>query len=336
MKKRRFIAGILVLSMLLMGTGYAYWTKKLDIKTTATTGKLDVKFTDLSLYGKYNDENGWRIINGVGENGLANFSNKIAPGATVILEDEDSVSTSPTQGYTKTTSEAALVSPVPLGPNSTPYNGTASSDSIKVNLSDMYPGYAEIFRADVVNDGTLAAKLSQVTTQFGNTDGGEDGKTARMLGVALLVQREYSTTSGNPDDADIVDVYTSLANVPGISNLDFFTIGNVKFLRLSSLEKLNKDLSQIDEDNLLYITPDANRMDVFFAVAMDPDKDGLFTTGNAKKLVANGGFSFNKDEDSQYKKAEVTVKFYWDQFNEGKTPILSPDPDLQNDISDAQ
>ncbi len=333
MKKRRFIAGVLALSMLLMGTGYAYWTKKLDIQTTATTGRLDVKFTDLSLYGKYSDENGWRIINGVGANGLANFSKNIAPGATVVTETDDSVSTSITPSYTKTTSNAALVSPVPLGPNSTPYNGTASSDSIKINLSDMYPGYAEVFRSDVVNDGTLAAKLSQITTEYGKVDGEKNGKTAKMLGVALYVQREYSTTSGNRDDAKVVDVYASLANVPGISNEDFFTVGSVKFLRLSSLEKLNKDLSKTVENNLLYITPDANRMDVFFAVAMDPDATGVYTTGSVKNLLKNG--SNNVDADSQLKEANVTVKFYWDQFNEGKTPIIIGGKD-ENNIADAQ
>lgn len=333
MKKRRFIAGILALSMLLMGTGYAYWTKKLDIQTTATTGKLDVKFTDLSLYGKYSDENGWRIINGVGRNGIANFSENIAPGAIVITETDDSVSTSITPSYTKTTSNAALVDPKPLGPNSTPYNGTASSDSIKINLSDMYPGYAEVFRSDVVNDGTLAAKLSQITTEFGKIDGEKNGKTAKMLGVALYVQREYSSTSGNKDDAKTVDIYASLAHENGISNDDFFTVGSVKFLRLSSLEKLNKDLRRTVEDNLLYITPDENRMDVFFAVAMDPDAMGVYTTGSVKNLLKNG--SNNVDADSQLKEANVTVKFYWDQFNEGRTPTFLGGKD-ENDIAEGQ
>jgi hypothetical protein len=333
MKKRRFIAGVLVLSMLLMGTGYAYWTKKLDITTTATTGKLDVKFTDLSIYGKYSDENGWRIINGVGQNGLANFSKNIAPGATVVTEDADSASTSITQSFTKTTSDAALVSPTPLGPNATPYQGTLSADSIKINLTDMYPGYAEVFRSDVVNDGTLAAKLSQITTEYGEISDGNNGKTANMLGVALYVQREYSSTSGNKDDASVVNVYTSLANVPGIDNHDFFTVGSVKFLRLSSLAKLNKDLSKTVENNLLYITPDANRMDVFFAVAMDPDADGSYTTGSVKNLLTKG--SNNKDIDTQTKNATVKVKFYWDQFNEGKTPIFVGPKD-ENEIGDAQ
>ena len=73
--KKRLIAGALALSMVLAGTGYAYWTDSLNITTTASTGDLDVTFADLGLYAQFPSDtpsNGfgktWAIIDGFTEN----------------------------------------------------------------------------------------------------------------------------------------------------------------------------------------------------------------------------------------------------------------------------
>ena len=44
MKKTRFLVLVLVVSIMLVGAGYAYWTETLTINNTVSTGKLDVKF----------------------------------------------------------------------------------------------------------------------------------------------------------------------------------------------------------------------------------------------------------------------------------------------------
>lgn len=67
MKRTKFIAGALVLSMGLLGTGYAYWTDALQVKTTVSTGKLDVEVTgnpnDIEyIYDSGNDLDGDDVI----------------------------------------------------------------------------------------------------------------------------------------------------------------------------------------------------------------------------------------------------------------------------------
>ncbi|SES87073.1 SipW-cognate class signal peptide [Natronincola peptidivorans] len=44
MKKSRFLALILVVAVMMMGAGYAYWTQDLTIENTITTGRLEVEF----------------------------------------------------------------------------------------------------------------------------------------------------------------------------------------------------------------------------------------------------------------------------------------------------
>ncbi len=44
MKKTRFLALVLAISIMLVGAGYAYWDQTLTINNTVTAGNLDVKF----------------------------------------------------------------------------------------------------------------------------------------------------------------------------------------------------------------------------------------------------------------------------------------------------
>ncbi|MGL4344447.1 MAG: hypothetical protein ACRCTE_04550 [Cellulosilyticaceae bacterium] len=44
MKKTKFMVGALVLSMGVLGTGYAYWTDVLTVGTTVSTGKFEMAF----------------------------------------------------------------------------------------------------------------------------------------------------------------------------------------------------------------------------------------------------------------------------------------------------
>lgn len=44
MKKTRFIALVLAVSLMIMGSGYAYWSETIFIKNVVNTGNLDVAF----------------------------------------------------------------------------------------------------------------------------------------------------------------------------------------------------------------------------------------------------------------------------------------------------
>ncbi len=43
MRKRNYLAIVLVVAIMMMGAGYAYWTQEVKIATTVETGNLDVK-----------------------------------------------------------------------------------------------------------------------------------------------------------------------------------------------------------------------------------------------------------------------------------------------------
>ena len=68
MNGKSLVGSVLALSLVLAGTGYAYWTDTLSINTKATTGEFGVAFADLGLYAQYNNETlqgGWSIVDGV-------------------------------------------------------------------------------------------------------------------------------------------------------------------------------------------------------------------------------------------------------------------------------
>ncbi len=60
MKNKKFLAMILVLSMMLMGAGYAAWTQSFDVEATVNTGELKVVYVDRedprSFFGMYVEE----------------------------------------------------------------------------------------------------------------------------------------------------------------------------------------------------------------------------------------------------------------------------------------
>lgn len=331
---KKLIAGILVLSSILMGTGYAYWADSLTIDTKATTGELEVKFIDLGLYKQYNVDlpegatgsGYWSLIDGVDrtgndgyiesdffERGKSNYNSIAAEGS--IKKYTDSV-----KGINSIEFNAVMTGNETLDKDIGPYkaaNKLRVSDKIELTIKNMYPGYAQAFRTDIVNVGNIAAKLSAIETDIKDKDGNpldNDRHTKDLLGVALLVEREYQ--NGN----EVVDVFKAAASMEGIdvTDADFFDMGGVKFIRLASLEKMNgKNLT----NNLLYITPNKNRMDAYIGIAMDPDPDGNFTAGTAAKLYNKDTNPENMntiDELSQNDEANIEIRFLWDQFNEGK------------------
>ena len=70
--RKPMAGGIVALSLILTGTGYAYWTDTLNVTTKATTGDLEVTFADLGLYAQYANEtktDSWSIVDGIGDTG---------------------------------------------------------------------------------------------------------------------------------------------------------------------------------------------------------------------------------------------------------------------------
>lgn len=84
MKKSRFLALVLVVAVMMMGAGYAYWTQNLTITNTIKTGVLDVVFTDPDLeIDTYMDDDSDIDLNG--NHGLTLSLVDAYPGAEVTV-----------------------------------------------------------------------------------------------------------------------------------------------------------------------------------------------------------------------------------------------------------
>jgi predicted ribosomally synthesized peptide with SipW-like signal peptide len=311
MKKKSLICTILAMTLILAGIGYAYWTDTLQVNTKATTGDLDVTFVDLGLYAQYGSDelvNGsdWSIIDGVGDNGYVDAQyfrrgtdyNKIAADGTIDNYHKQA------EGYNDVSFDASLKDSKEIGKQIRDYNAQVlGSDEIEISVNNMYPGYAQAFRSDILNLGSIAARLSKLQFDVNGIDGKEE--TAKdMLGVALLIQREYY--KGNNDHEHVFGLAESL----GLDPSDIFTVGNVDFVRLSALDKVSEEV--LKENAELLSLPSGNSMDLFLGIGMDPDAEGVYTTGSTKVMADND------DTQSQNTGATVNVKLMWDQFNEGR------------------
>ena len=308
--KRKILACVLACATLFLGMGYAYWTDSLQIDTTATTGELNVKFCDMAVYGQYGDEdNTWAIFDGIGNTGSTPFSPQMffdrgnetnANGLYNIIATQEDLTAynHRIEGYTKTSFGGGLTAPttvVPTGADGNVYgSNTNVSDGINVSLTNMYPGYAQMFRTDIVNIGTLAARLADLQLTM-NSATGEN--LDDMIGVSLKVLAEDNRT---------IKVLDPTAD-------QCFYVGGVQFVRLSALEDVA--ITAGAGDDLLYIYPGVNTMDAIFGVAMDPDYAGSYTTGHV------GITTEKNDADTQLENANFTIKFLWDQFN---TPETAP------------
>lgn len=309
--KKSIIAGALALAMVLTGTGYAAWTNTLRIRSTATTGEFEVRFADLGLYAQYGDEDyGWSIVDGIGDKGYlpADFFKRESTNYNIIAKDgsiEEYKKRS--EKYNNVTFDAKLDGATPIQRKAGPYTtaNTNGSDQITLEINNIYPGYAQTFRTDILNQGTLAAKLSNIKFDVSTY---KDQKVVEdMLGVALYVHTEGTGNIGKPD----MDAFTLVKSL-GVNKADIFRVGGVDFMRASALEKLDaKKIEEALKDAMILTSPaTGERMDLFIGIAMDPDLEGKYTTGTAANINQN-----KDDEASQEKTAYINIDFNWDQFN---------------------
>lgn len=285
------VGGIVALSMILMGTGYAYWTDTLNITTKATTGELDVTFADLALYAQYDNENpdGWSIIDGIGEDGYVAGSfferdkdyNEIAAEGTIegYYERADA--------YNEVEFDAKLVDAAPIKKDVGEYTtvNTDGSKEIELTVKNMYPGYAQTFRTDILNTGNIAATLKNIMFTFDNETGEH---VDHYLGIALLIKDEQSL----PEWEAAENVYKLAVN---FDEGDVFEVGGVEFVRLSALED-NHILREGFENNTILVEPTDKRMDLYLGIAMDP---------SAQMDAAENG------------SIDIKAQFGWSQFNNG-------------------
>lgn len=319
--KKALAGGIVALSLILTGTGYAYWTDTLNVTTKATTGEFDVTFADLGLYAQYSSEvlhGGWSIVDGIDDAGYVDDGfftrgeayNKIAKDGSIESYQNRS------KGFNDVEFDAELVDKARIKKTVGPYveGQVDGSDNILLTVKNMYPGYAQAFRTDILNVGSIAAKLGNMKFDVKAVDGMEINDTTRdMLGIALMIDQEAYNYNTSDHGKGIFKLCKSLAD-----ETNSFKVGEVDFLRLSALDKLSDEeiKAVITESNLLCAPDSDNRMDLFIAVAMDPDAEGVYTTGSTDK--AGYAEDTQKDALSQDKGVAISVDLLWDQFNAGK------------------
>ncbi|MGP1597353.1 signal peptide protein [Peptoanaerobacter stomatis] len=311
--RNSFIGGIVALSLVLAGTGYAYWTDSLNVTTKATTGDFGVQFVDLGLYAQYGNETiqgGWSIVDGIGDpgyvddhffmRGASNYNIIAKPGSIDAYKDR-------AKGYNNIDFDAELVDKAPIKKKVGPYTqaNTDASGKILLTINQMYPGYAQAFRSDIVNVGDIAAKLSDIKFEVKDLDGKDLGNLEDMIGVAVYIDREQY----RPET--IVDEPTfKLAELIGKDKT--FNVGGVDFVRLSALK--SADVQNALTNNEIKCAPATDqRLDMFIGVAMDPDAQGKYTTG-----IASNRNMDNDDALSQGKGIQLSMDLLWDQFNAGK------------------
>ena len=289
MFKKKILAGALALSLVLAGTGYAYWTDALKVTTKATTGNFDVTFVDFGLLAQYTNENaGWSIIDGITDKHVGYV------GAEEVIEspnDFNNISrfkyADRQVGYNSVKyTDSKLVNPEDINVVVGDYGKTTKgSDEIRVSIENIYPGYAQAFRTDILNIGNMAATLSNIRFMLN-----EENVLDESIGVALYMEYEnYDTKPGTYGD---VFKLAALFNTD-----DTFVVGNVRFVKLSALRAAmsnNTFKEQLDHNTLLIKS--SNRMDLLLGIAMDPATTAPDTM---KKVV-----SFDIELD-------------WTQFNEG-------------------
>lgn len=320
--RNSLVGGVLALSLVLAGTGYAYWTDSLNVTTKATTGDFGVQFVDLGLYAQYGNETvqgGWSIVDGVSADGYVpddffmvpnrsgNDRNKIAKDGSIDDYKNNA------KGYNNIKFGAELVGDDVIRKDVGTYSpvNTNASGQILLNVDNMYPGYAQAFRTDVVNVGDIAARLSNIKFKARKLEGDVDlakGNLDKMIGVAVYIDREQYVPEHHEDE----DVF-KLAELIG-DDSKIFRVGGVDFVRLSALE--DQDVKNALQNNVIKCAPSTDqRLDMFVAVAMDPDAEGVYTTGTSenRKLV-------NSDAKSQLKGIQITMDLLWDQFNISEHP----------------
>lgn len=160
MRKYKFIALAMLLAVMLMGAGYAYWTETLTISNTVTTGDMDVVFAPAHIAGDYDGKINLRDIlddlwEAIDDGDYYNFNQ--APYMTVSLE--------PLNDYKQ----------------------------LSFEITDMYPGTGGLLAFLIVNDGTVPVTLENITY-----DNLNDSKGLRdELNYIIHPLRAYELISNN-------------------------------------------------------------------------------------------------------------------------------------------
>ena len=258
---------------------------------------------------------GWSIVDGIGDTGYvgdqfflrgsSDYNIIAKPGSIDAYKER-------AKGHNNVDFNAELVDKEKLTKDiGTAYKkaSTDASGKILLTIDNMYPGYAQVFRSDIVNVGDIAAKLSSIKFETSALDRKDSGNLDEMIGVAVYIHREQFVPTSTDNEPTFK--LAKAISLDGADDSRFFKVGGVDFVRLSALN--DKDVKKALENNIIKCAPASDqRLDIFVGVAMDPDAEGKFTTGTVADRKDND------DKLSQGKGIQLSMDLLWDQFNVGK------------------
>lgn len=277
--KKRIIACVVACAMLLMGSGYAYWTDLINVSAQADTGDLNVDFT------------------------AANYLSNNFEATNAALPESAYDSTGRTVSFTNNN--------VTLGISDLYPGHYEIFDTTVDNVGTVAAKLGKI-------DATLTGNNSEARNLIGIAIAAtSEYDTTQVVSVPYYGWKLVWVGCGRNRHQewvwDIVGSHDETITVPvngdvalGLPTGSTFVIDGIIFVRLSSLPDL--DVNE-QTSNILYLTNDST-MNFQITVGMDPDRDGAFTTGRAQARTNKN------DADSENQYEAVTLGLIWDQYNE--------------------
>lgn len=278
--KKRILACVVACAMLLMGSGYAYWTDLINVSAQADTGDLNVDFTAASYEG----------------------NNFLATNAALPESAYDS--TGRTVSFTNNN--------VTLGISDLYPGHYEMFDTTVDNVGTVAAKLGKI-DATLSGNNSEARKLIGIaiaaTSEYETTQVVQKpdyGWKLVWVGCGIFRHKEWVwDIVGYHDETQTVPINGDVAL--GLPTGSTFVIDGIIFVRLTSLPDLNVNEQT---SNILYLTNDST-MNFQITIGMDPDAGGAYTTGKAQARN-----TANNDANSENQYEAVTLGLIWDQYNE--------------------
>ncbi len=309
--KKRFIACVVACAMLLMGTGYAYWTDLINLSATAKSGYLDVDFTAAEARG-----NNFKPVEG-GLEAQTAYDKTLASvketNPDYVSFGLDNLYPGYYQNYTTTVQNFGTVA-AKLGAIDMTVSGSndATLEMIGVNLSALSTYTTDPTEVPNPNDPIYGEWKYQrdgwCVDPICKRHDKHEGVWPLRVGyfkVREIIGYNDMTVPGSPT--------TNPVNI-NFGAEDVFTIGTgaeaVTFVRLSALVDKEVNITEAIS-NMLYVTNDSS-MSFLLGIGMDPDAKGIYTTGSAQLRNPKGNYDANTQNANGY----INFALAWDQYNE--------------------
>ena len=277
--KKKFIACIIGCAMLLMGTGYAYWTDQFTLKATVDTGNFKVALTAA--------EAGQRFTDYTDERGRNDLTPEYSSSSGAVLTSIDS-----TSGSNIVEFELRNM-----------YPGYGQEFIfVADNLGTVA---AKLSSIDVNHEG-WSADLEQIIGI--NLEAKIRNVSYTWLGDRWVESRSIDPWIANkPSLLEMKFGFYDFA----IDDIPFVTIQNMRTINTNSDEFLLLD-TKLNTTPKLGDSEYTHHVEILVRIAMDPDSDGKITSGK----TTNSNYQGNgADVKTENQRGVLTLTFNWDQYN---------------------